>query len=38
MKTALIVNEGTEPPLQSGRARVAPDYVIHNLTDMLDRR
>lgn len=36
MKTALIVNEGSEPPLQSGRARAAPDYVIHSLTELLD--
>ena len=36
MKTALIVNEGNEPPLQSGRASAVPDYVIHSLTELLD--
>jgi HAD superfamily hydrolase (TIGR01509 family) len=35
MLTALIVNEGIEPPLQSGRARSAPDYVIHSLQELL---
>lgn len=36
MKTALILNEGAEPPLQSGRARATPDYVIHSLSGLLD--
>lgn len=36
MKTALILNDGNEPPLQSGRARAAPDYVIHSLTGLLE--
>jgi putative hydrolase of the HAD superfamily len=36
MQTALIVNEGSEPPLQSGRARATPDHVIHSLTGLLD--
>ncbi|MSQ68956.1 MAG: HAD family hydrolase [Gammaproteobacteria bacterium] len=35
MKTALILNAGALPPLQSGRARMTPDYVIHSLTDLL---
>ena len=35
MKTALILNAGAVPPLQSGRARATPDYVIHSLTDLL---
>lgn len=36
MKTALIVNPGSEPPLQSGRARHAPDYVVEDLAALLD--
>jgi len=36
MRTALILNGDTEPPLQSGRARAKPDYVIHNLSELLD--
>ncbi len=36
MKTALILNEGIEPPLQSGRARATPDYVVHSLSSLLE--
>lgn len=35
MKTALIVNSGSEPPLQSGRARHAPDYVVEDLISLV---
>ena len=36
MRTALIVNPGSEPPLQSGRARHAPDHVIHDLRSLVE--
>ncbi|MGD9601416.1 MAG: HAD family hydrolase [Gammaproteobacteria bacterium] len=36
MQTALVLNDGAEPPLQSGRARATPDYVIHSLSGLLD--
>jgi putative hydrolase of the HAD superfamily len=32
MRTALLVNAGSEPPLQSGRARARPDHVIDSLS------
>ncbi|MSR14289.1 MAG: HAD family hydrolase [Gammaproteobacteria bacterium] len=35
MHTALIINEGIEPPLQSGRATVTPDYTIRQLSELL---
>lgn len=34
MKTVLIVDAGMEPPLQTGRDTVAPDYTIHSLIDL----
>lgn len=34
MKTALILNAGMEPPLQTGRETVAPDHTIHNLNEL----
>jgi len=34
MKTALIVEEGIEPPLQSGRAVIGSDYTIHALDEL----
>ena len=34
MKTALIVDAGMEPPLQTGRETVAPDHVIHGLSQL----
>lgn len=35
MCTALVINGGIEPPPQSGRARAKPDFVIHNLSELL---
>ena len=35
MQTALIVEPGIEPPLQTGKERIAPDYQISTLTDLL---
>ncbi|MGH8598907.1 MAG: HAD family hydrolase, partial [Gammaproteobacteria bacterium] len=35
MRTALIINDGLVPPLQSGRKTVAPDYAIRNLAELL---
>ncbi|MEQ8234212.1 MAG: HAD family hydrolase, partial [Gammaproteobacteria bacterium] len=34
MRTALIVDGGMEPPLQTGRETAAPDHVIHNLAEL----
>jgi hypothetical protein len=34
MRTALIVDGGMEPPLQTGRNAVTPDHVIHNLAEL----
>lgn len=36
MRTALIVNEGSEPPLQSGRASAQPDHVVECLSHLLE--
>jgi len=36
MQTALIVEAGVEPPLQSGKETVDPDYRIDELRDLLD--
>lgn len=36
MTTALIVDGGMEPPLQSGRATVRPDHTIHTLGQLRD--
>lgn len=35
MRTALIINDGLEPPLQSGRKTVAPDYTIRSLSELI---
>ncbi len=34
MRTALIVDGGMEPPLQSGRETIAPDHTINNLAEL----
>ena len=34
MNAALIIDGDMEPPLQTGRDTVAPDYTIHNLTEL----
>lgn len=34
MRTALIVDGGMPPPLQTGRARAAPDHTIENLSEL----
>ena len=34
MQTALIVDGGMEPPLQTGRGTATPDHVIHNLAEL----
>jgi 2-haloalkanoic acid dehalogenase type II len=34
MKTALIIDGGMEPPLQSGRDTVDPDHIIHELGEL----
>ena len=34
MRTALIVDGGMEPPLQTGRETARPDHVIHNLAEL----
>ncbi|MEQ8663949.1 MAG: HAD family hydrolase [Gammaproteobacteria bacterium] len=34
MRTALIIDGGMEPPLQTGRATAAPDHVIHTLAEL----
>ncbi|MGE0484598.1 MAG: HAD family hydrolase [Gammaproteobacteria bacterium] len=34
MRTALIVDGGMEPPLQTGRGAITPDHVIHNLAEL----
>lgn len=34
MHTALIVDGGMEPPLQTGRGAAAPDYTIHALSEL----
>lgn len=34
MRTALIVDGGMEPPLQTGRGAATPDHVIHNLAEL----
>jgi 2-haloalkanoic acid dehalogenase type II len=35
MHTVLVVNDGAEPPLQSGRKTVAADYTIRHLSELL---
>ncbi|MDP6182497.1 MAG: HAD family hydrolase [Gammaproteobacteria bacterium] len=34
MRTALIIEEGVEPPLQTGREAVAPDHTIRALSEL----
>lgn len=34
MRTALIVDGGMPPPLQTGRVQVSPNHLIHNLADL----
>jgi hypothetical protein len=36
MNTVLIVEDGIEPPLQSGRETPEPDYVITSLAQLKD--
>ncbi len=36
MRTALIVDGGMEPPLQTGRGSAEPDYTIHSLSELRD--
>ncbi len=35
MQTVLVLNDGLEPPLQSGRKTVAPDYKIRDLSELI---
>jgi len=35
LKTALISDGGMPPPLQAGKARIAPDFTINHLSDLI---
>ena len=34
MRTALIVDDGMEPPMQTGRETVTPDHTVHTLAEL----
>ena len=36
MRTALIVDGGMEPPLQSGQVEVRPDHTVQRLAELIE--